>query len=143
MKDQRVYTCWVLVERDPAITDGYSWVSHCLHFDVMSQGRTAAEAIERVKEAASMAIVDDLNAGLDPLDRSAPEEDWARLQHIIEHGKPVILGDVGDRKVVLAKQITLAFELIEEEDMVPQLAARVSRVDFFKLETPPLAEACH
>jgi hypothetical protein len=27
--------------------------------------------------------------------------------------------------------------------MVPQLAARVSRVDFFKLETPPLAEACH
>ena len=83
-------------------------VSHCLNFDVMSQGETPQHAFEAGCEAVEMILVDDLSEHLDPLERGpAPREDWERLDKIISAGTTVKLPDVSrDSKVFLAKQVT-------------------------------------
>ena len=34
--------------------DGNSYISHCLDYDIASQGRTREEAVENIKEAVSL-----------------------------------------------------------------------------------------
>ena len=34
--------------------DGDTYISHCLEYDIASQGRTSEEAIENIKEAVSL-----------------------------------------------------------------------------------------
>lgn len=87
------------------------WVGHCLDFDVISQGNDPHEAIEAVIEAVAMTVMDDLQAGLDPCERRAPDEYWVRLAKVLRHGEQVRLSDVrGDRKLVIATQATFVFE---------------------------------
>ncbi|HEX3479295.1 MAG TPA: hypothetical protein VHT91_29930 [Kofleriaceae bacterium] len=88
------------------------WVGHCLDFDIISQGDNPNEAIEAVIEAVAMAILDDLQAGLDPCDRPrAPDEDWVRLAKVLKHGQQVKLSDVkADHKMVLATLARFVFE---------------------------------
>jgi hypothetical protein len=87
------------------------WVGHCLDFDVISQGSDPHEAIEAVIEAVAVTVLDDLQAGLDPCDRRAPEEYWVDLAKVLKHGEQVRLSDVkGDCKLVIATQATFVFE---------------------------------
>lgn len=105
--DRRVYTCWVLVERAEDLAG--VWVSHCLNFDVIAHGDSPAQAIANVYQCAVAAVIDDLNAGLDPAERSAPDEEWSRLWKIVNQGTPIKLSQVkSDEKLLLATQITLA-----------------------------------
>ncbi len=94
------------------------WVGHCLDLDVISQGNSATEAFEAVIEAVAMAVTDDLDADLNPLDRPrAPDEDWALLVGTLKHGHKVKLSDVGadSRNVVLAMQATFVFERVKRD----------------------------
>ncbi len=49
--------------------DGDGFVSHCLDFDIASQGRTSNEAIENIKEAVSLF-----------LEAASPDEIQTRLE---------------------------------------------------------------
>ncbi|HUC00407.1 MAG TPA: hypothetical protein VMS11_11325 [Solirubrobacterales bacterium] len=106
-----VFTSSIVVA--PAEDIAGMWVGHCLNFDVISQGSNPNEAFEAVIEAVAMAVLDDLDAGLDPRERpSAPAEDWALLVDAMKHGQKVRLSDVkaDSRNVVLATQATFVFE---------------------------------
>jgi predicted RNase H-like HicB family nuclease len=89
---RRVYTCWMLIE--PAEDLDGLWVSHCLNFDVISQGDTPQEALASLREAVAMTVVDDLENGADPAERSAPTELWERLERVLRHGQAVKLSEV-------------------------------------------------
>ena len=81
---QRVFQArvWILIERAKDVPG--EWVSHCLDFDVVMQGRTIREAFEAVQESVSMIIVDDLQRGADPRARRAPEEFWTHLSKLLD-----------------------------------------------------------
>jgi predicted RNase H-like HicB family nuclease len=70
------------------------WVSHCLNFDVISQGDTPQEALASLREAVAMTVVDDLENGADPAERSAPTELWDRLERVLREGQAVTLSEV-------------------------------------------------
>jgi hypothetical protein len=109
---KRVYSCWIVVEPSKDIPG--VWLSHCLNFDVISQGETPQHALEAVCEAVEMVIVDDLTEHLDPLERGpAPHEDWERLGRIISAGTPIKLPEVSpDSKVFLAKQVNFEAKVV-------------------------------
>lgn len=111
---KRVYSCWIVVE--PAEDIAGQWVSHCLNFDIISQGATAKEAADSVCEAVAASIVDDLTKQLDPLERgtTTPPEDWERLDKILKAGTPVKMSEVSaNAKLCLAKQVNFAVEVVE------------------------------
>jgi predicted RNase H-like HicB family nuclease len=102
-----VFASWIVVE--PAEDIPGLWVSHCLDFDVISQGETPQDAIDAVTEAVAMTVVDDLHSDLDPSERRAPAEFWDRLVHILKHGDQVKLSEFKG-KAFLATQVTLVLE---------------------------------
>ncbi|MEO9157025.1 MAG: hypothetical protein ABI591_15540 [Kofleriaceae bacterium] len=102
-----VFTSWVVVE--PAEDIEGLWVSHALEFDVIAQGNSPTEAIEAVREASVMMIVDDLSNELDPHDRRAPAEYFDRLAKVLKHGSQVKISEVSTR-VILATQVTWVME---------------------------------
>lgn len=70
---------WVLTERAPDLPG--VWVSHCLTFDLVSQGPTMKKAIAMIKEAIQLVLEEDLADGRDPFDRATcPAADWERLR---------------------------------------------------------------
>jgi predicted RNase H-like HicB family nuclease len=46
------------------------WVSHCLNFDVVSQGDSPEHAYQMALEATELVVLDDLAHGLNPFDRA-------------------------------------------------------------------------
>lgn len=77
---------WILVEPAPDLPG--VWVSHCLTFDLVSQGPTLKKAIAMIKEAIQMAIDDDLAEGRDPYDRiTTPDSQWERLTKVVKSGR--------------------------------------------------------
>ncbi len=56
------------------------WYAHCLELDILSHGSTQEHAVEMIGEAIETMAQSNVRAGLPPLVfRSAPPEDWARL----------------------------------------------------------------
>lgn len=112
MDNDKHYNFWVYVERsadDPAV-----WVGHCLLLDIVSWGSSPAEARDMVREAVEVCILDDLNAGLDPLERRrAPPEAFDKLNELLVGGRPVdpTKADVAEREAVsrFAMMISLVF----------------------------------
>lgn len=103
--EKRVYSCWVVVERAADVPD--LWVSHCLNFDILSQGDSPREALESVCEAVGMSLLDDLMERIEPSQRAAaPHEYWVRLKEILDRGNSVKFSEVPDgAKVRIAMQI--------------------------------------
>ena len=87
MVDRRVYDCWVILESAEDIPG--EWIAHCLNFDLVTQGRSPLHALEMAIEACNMVVIDDLNAGRDPIERAAPHEDWTLLEKIVKEGRLV------------------------------------------------------
>lgn len=110
---EKRYNFWVYVERsegNPKI-----WVGHCLRLDVVSWGASPAEARDMVREAVESCILDDLNQGLDPLDRRpAPEECWTKARELQEIGRPVDVSvkDVAERERVSRFLMTLSLSFV-------------------------------
>lgn len=113
-------TVWALIQ--PAETIPGEWVAHCLHLDVVSQGRSIEHALDMLREALEMIVSDDIAQGLDPLDRhKAPDEDWLTLASVIKNGRP--LAGVPDKARVTAAAVPLHIirphvEAIDGEDTV-------------------------
>jgi len=56
------------------------WYAHCLELDILTHGGTQEEAVEMITDAIETMAQSNVRAGLPPLAfRSAPPEDWARL----------------------------------------------------------------
>lgn len=129
-QEQRFYTGWVLVERDPEAEEQV-WVAHCLDFNIVSSGRTVREAIDSVYECVSVAVCDDLNAGLDPHGRNKAEsEEWDRLWKIVHDGKPVKISALEtDAKLIIAAQIVVAVVGWVDDHSVAEAVAGMAPVD--------------
>jgi hypothetical protein len=74
---------WILIERAEDIPG--EWVSHCLDFDVVMQGRSIPEALKAVQDAVNVVLIDDLARGADPRARRAPEEHWNHLSQMLDY----------------------------------------------------------
>jgi predicted RNase H-like HicB family nuclease len=121
-----VFTSWVVVE--PAEDIPGVWVGHCLDFDVISQGNSPQNAIQSVTEAVAMTVIDDVQNGLDPGERRAPSEFWERLAQVLKHGERVKISELtGNRKVVVATELTLILERIRQDNAE----------DFSQFNVPP------
>ncbi len=122
MEEVRNLNLWVLIERDPDIEG--RWVAHCVDLDIVSWGDSPAAARQAIEEAVTLAILDDLHAGLDPLERGpAPENVRKRLEELRKVGKPVDISqpDVAEREHVsrFATLLQLRFvraDLLEGRD---------------------------
>lgn len=55
------------------------WVAHCLDVDVVTYGNSLRHALEMLREAVDLVVVEDLSTGLEPLERSAPREEWEAM----------------------------------------------------------------
>lgn len=79
------YDLSIIAHKDDTLPD--VWVSHCLDWDLVSQGNSPKEAIQAITEAVVLMIQDDLNDGFDPQERNAaPMECWAALTDIVRNG---------------------------------------------------------
>ncbi|RME20443.1 MAG: hypothetical protein D6798_20480 [Deltaproteobacteria bacterium] len=99
--DQRTYNFHVLIHRSE--TAPHIWVAHCLELGLVSQADSPAAARDAIEEAVTMIVLDDLNAGLDPLDRQPSEEKYQQMaKDLFERGRTVDLSqdDVADREQV-------------------------------------------
>ena len=68
---------WIYIERAKEIPG--EWVSHCLDFDVVMQGRSLQEAFDTLIESMRMIVIDDMKVGRDPHERRAPKSEWDRF----------------------------------------------------------------
>ena len=83
----------VLIHREPGLEG--PWVSHCLNWDLVSQGDSPAHALEMIAEAIGLVIVEDSKEGLDPNDRSpAPDDLWKLFANTQQHGTRISPADV-------------------------------------------------
>lgn len=83
--DRRSFVLRALIYRAPSLGD--QWIAHCPELDVMSQGNSPSHAAHMIVEATSMCIIDDLNDGLEPLDRGPNVELAERCERVLKHGK--------------------------------------------------------
>ncbi len=75
---------WTYFERDPK---SGRWIAWVLELDAMTVGEELAEAIEMAHEAAAMTLAHDLEHGLDPGRRSAPEDIWQKWRKLMAEHK--------------------------------------------------------
>ncbi len=66
-----------------------AWVAHVLDFDLVTQGDTLQHAMAMALEATALVAKWDVEQGKDPLDRRAPDAEWARFYEIAQHGQPL------------------------------------------------------
>jgi hypothetical protein len=83
---RRTYSVWVLFQRAADVAG--LWTAQCLDVGVVTHGRSLEDAIRMAREAITMVIEDELAGGHDPLDRPAPEEDWAALWQVVHASRP-------------------------------------------------------
>lgn len=114
--DVRHYNFWVYIERDEGNCD--QWVAHCLKLDIVSWGSSPAEAKDMVFDAVEQSLLDDLNQGLDPLDRTpAPQEFQQRLLDLQQVGRQVNIraDDVATREQVSRFATMISFDLVRND----------------------------
>lgn len=80
--ERRVYSCWAIVEPAPDVKG--KWVAHCLNFDTLSQADDVETATKLLIEATGEVVLEDLQEGLNPEDRRAPDEDWAVIEQLVD-----------------------------------------------------------
>lgn len=108
------------------------WVAHCLELGLVSQGDTPAQARDAIEEAVQMIVVDDLNEGLDPLDRQPSEEKYQRMaKDLFERGRSVDLSKngVAEREQVsrFLVFLSLSFQRVESIESVNAADLHVQR----------------
>lgn len=90
----------VLIRREVGLEG--QWVSHCLNWDLVSQGDSPAHALRMIAEAVIATISGDVADALDPDDRpAAPTELWDSFRAVLQNGTRISAADVD----TLAKQL--------------------------------------
>ena len=87
---ERSFTLWTLLEPAPSVPG--QWVAICPALDLVTQGNDLEHAVEMMGEAARMFIVDELDAGRDPLELQDPatvfsRKEWAELMAVLTFGE--------------------------------------------------------
>lgn len=101
------------------------WVAHCLNLDLVSQGNSPSDAVRMILEATSIAVIDDMKAGLDPAGRSpAPKDLWDLFARTQQSGTRIAAADV-DR---LAASKSLVVALIAYMHVAEQRAEASDRL---------------
>ena len=80
--ERQLFSGWAYITRAEDVPG--CWVAHCYEFDIVSTGDSPAHAVDMIREAVALCIADDLNRGLDPHARRAPEDAWAPLLRLFE-----------------------------------------------------------
>lgn len=120
--ERRDYPCWAIVEPAPDVQG--KWVAHCLEFDTFSQADDPETAVRLLLQSTDEIVLEDLRAGMDPLERRAPQEDegWALLGYIAEQPKQRVFATFEEmsrnikeanedlQKVVIAAQFFLKYQ---------------------------------
>lgn len=92
MKEFSVLIC-------PATDLPGQWVSHCLNWDLVSQGNSPSHAAQMVAEAIGLAMHDDAADDLDPDERRpAPAEFWTTFQRVMFDGLRISPSDIDKLK---------------------------------------------
>lgn len=128
----RTFSLTVYLTRAPDVAG--QWVGHCLDVDVVSQGDSMKHAYEMTREAVEMIVLDDLNVGREPAQRSAPREEWEAAYGVVKSANP--------------KLYTLT-ELFEQENalhfamapLILNFVANVHPAALQELEASPRAQA--
>lgn len=95
MIEQKVFSGWAYITRAPDVPG--SWLAHFLDFDIMSVGDSPQHALEMVREAAGLALADDLNTGHDPRNRQADPAEWEPLMRLIDKHTKVKVAQLDER----------------------------------------------
>lgn len=73
-------------------------MSHCLDFDVVSQGDSIEHAFKMGMEATRMVLAEDLSAGREPHARRAPQRYWDALYTMLQKGRKAPAADLLRKK---------------------------------------------
>jgi len=119
--ERRDYPCWAIVEPAPDVAG--KWVAHCLEFDTLAQADDPGTVIKLLLEATNAIVLEDLRAGVDPLERRTDPDDegWALLRFVAEQPSnrfgtlQEVLNDISQEnvdasKVVIAAQFFLRYK---------------------------------
>jgi len=112
---------WVVLKKAEDVPG--QWVAHCLDIDVVSQGNSLPHAIEMINEAMIMTLVDDLQHGRNPLERSAPKKFWDELWEVVKNGQRLTVGDAQNITNIQAVA-TPVFLVVEKYAPAPKGAAK-------------------
>lgn len=109
----------VLVRLAPDVPG--QWISHCLNWDLVTQGDSPGHALRMVVEAIAAAIEEDVKAELDPADRApAPPEHWDVFARTQQRGTRISPADVDSLSESSVLAAILYVASIEERAAVPQ-----------------------
>ncbi len=129
--DRKVYSGWAYITRAEDVPG--CWVAHCFDFGVVTIGDSPQHALEMVREAVGLVLVDDLNRGLDPHARRAPDEEWEPLFRLFEKHTAVPASSM-DETPYSEFAVPLTVELVRRPKSLELVAAR-------DLQQQALAEA--
>jgi len=105
---QRTFDLHIVLWPDTEIRG--RWMAHCLELDVLTWGTSVEHAVEMVREAAGMVLVDDLSKDRDPLLRRAPQEDWDSMWTRLRGARPQPLSEVANGRpefIILESVVTM------------------------------------
>ena len=109
---------WVYITKAEDV-DG-CWLAQIFEFSVMSMGDSPEHALAMAREVLAITLCDDLNEGLDPNKRRAPEEEWAPLLDMISNHKakvPVAGMNKQNSFKRFAAQVSVVLKLEEQPDL--------------------------
>lgn len=148
--ERRDYPCWAIVE--PAMDVKGKWVAHCLEFDTLAQADDPATAVELLLQSTNDIVLEDLRAGVDPLERRAPADDegWSLLRFVAEQSasdrfdtlrealQVVSERKIDESKLVIAVQFFLRYQRASASS---HLASDGAREMFFQARERTVAMA--
>lgn len=128
MTEQKAFSGWAYVTRASDVEG--CWLAHLLDFNIMSMGDSPQHALEMVREAAGLALVDDLNHGRDPHARRCDEADWAPLLRLFEKHTKVRVAEIDQRTSEFkefAAPVTVVLRRKSSQDVTANFALDLHR----------------
>lgn len=124
MGERRLFVCRGLVF--PSTDVEGQWVSHCLDYDIVSQGNDPRHATLMMVEAVVMTLAEDMAGGFDPSDRIAPQDDWDRFYSLQKQSTKLDTEEVFKRVQERGGCAVLQFDLeMQQMDSTPRQQPRM------------------
>jgi len=83
----QLFNAWVVLR--PAEDVRGQWVAHCLDLDAVTQGDSPSHALNMAIEASSMILLDDIERGVNPVLRRAPEQFWSDMENLLQQSTQI------------------------------------------------------
>jgi hypothetical protein len=122
------FNLWTLLRRAPE--SGNRWEAHVLELGVVTYGDSLSHVIAMANEASYMVLVDDIEAGRNPLARRAPDEDWQELYELRKHARFCEIEDIDEDAVHLVALNTEIDIVVEKSTRVQEPPGESRRIMF-------------